>query len=123
MNYSCDDCIYAKLEESASECFVVCTNKNFNTSFPEFFGRCKYQTKRSNKMEYKIESVADIDDAINEIITNSKKTIKEISRETGVSENLIYQFRTGTRGMSKRSIIKILNAYGFDLIIKGGNNE
>ena len=74
-------------------------------------------------MEYKIESVADIDDAINEIRTNSKKTIKQISRETGVSENLIYQFRTGTRGMSKRSIIKILNAYGFDLIIKGGNNE
>ena len=73
-------------------------------------------------MEYKIETVADIDDAINEIITNSKKTIKQISKETGVSENLIYQFRTGTRGMSKRSIIKILNAYGFELIIKGGNN-
>ena len=119
MNHSCDDCIFAKLEESASECFVVCTNKNFNTSFPEFFGRCKYQTERSKKMEYKIESVADIDDAINEIITNSKKTIKQISKETGVSENLIYQFRTGTRGMSKRSIIKILSAYGFELIIKG----
>lgn len=74
-------------------------------------------------MEYKIESVADIDDAINDIITNSKKTIKQIARETGVSENLIYQFRTGTRGMSKRSIIKILDAYGFELIIKGGNNE
>ena len=53
MNNSCDDCIYAKLEESASECFVVCTNKNFNTSFPDFFGRCKYQEKGENKRNEK----------------------------------------------------------------------
>ena len=121
MNYSCDDCIYSKVIDLTNDCYVICTNKKLKNLIPEFMGLCKYQTKQEvNNMEYKIESVVDIDDAINDIITNSKKTIKQISKETGVSENLIYQFRTGTRGMSKRSIIKILNAYGYELIIKGG---
>lgn len=49
MNHSCDDCIYAKIVDSVDECYVVCMNENFSTSFPEFMGKCKYQTKKEDK--------------------------------------------------------------------------
>lgn len=51
MNNSCDNCIYAELVETVNECYMICTNKNYAISFPDYIGKCKYQVKKEKKEE------------------------------------------------------------------------
>lgn len=53
MNNSCDNCIYAELVETVNECYMICTNKNYSISFPDYIGKCKYQEKKEKKKNEK----------------------------------------------------------------------
>ena len=53
MNNSCDECIHAKLIDTANECYMICTNKKYNISFPDYIGKCKYQEKKEKKKNEK----------------------------------------------------------------------